>query len=198
MFVWVKSFIDRIFSVVGAFVFAQLPQFYEVYTQRLAGHLAELQLQIEQITNSARMSGRTLDEYIQQFKSSGESTFANQGTVMEQMIQRWTSLNEALNAMQNSTAWTRPFAFFSDLQGSIAKGVAEDFQPGLSLSLEGGIYALIGIVAGSLVFYLINGVIFGFFRWIFGSGRRKRQARAGRERGEKSGVTTTSSKEADE
>lgn len=189
MFVWAKSFIDRIFSVVGAFVFAQMPQFYEVYSQRLAGHLAELSLQIQETTTSAQRSGRSLEEYIQQFLSSNQPEFVNQGEQLQRMVERWDSLNIALQAMQSSTPWTRPYEFFSHLQGSIFQGVMHDFQPGLSLSLEGGIYALIGIVAGSAFFYLINTIIFGFFGWLFGWKKKSEKVvYVSRDKGRQAGV----------
>ncbi len=42
----IGSLIDRIFVVVGAFIFSQAPQFFSLYSQRLGGHVAELTLQI--------------------------------------------------------------------------------------------------------------------------------------------------------
>lgn len=156
MFRIVTRFLDRVFGVTGAFCFAQFPQFLDVYKQRLSGHLAELNLQVQQLKASSNLTGKSVDEYIAGFLNNPDIAYAQQGKVMQQMLERWKDLTEASLTLQNANAYTRPLAFLSDLQIDVAKGVIQEFQPGLSFTVESGVYALFGIVFGTAFFFLVR------------------------------------------
>lgn len=144
--------IDRIFSVIGALGLSQVPLFMQQYKHQLAGHISELQLQIHQMTGIAGQSGKTLMQLIQKFRESPDSDFARQGDLMHRMVMRLQSLSEGFLALDTASAFKKPFVFLYHLNGSIAKATLHSFDPGLSFSLEGILYALCGIVLGFLVF----------------------------------------------
>ena len=57
MFKWSVALFDRMFSVGGAVAFSQLPQFMQQYSQRLSGHINELDRQVNLMQNAAEASG---------------------------------------------------------------------------------------------------------------------------------------------
>lgn len=168
MFRWLVKLIDRCFSVAGAVIFAQAPQFYEQYQQRLEGHLSELKLQMNFMNEAAEQSGKSLQEYIDKFLSSTDVDFSRQGILLQKMSDRYQEMNQSLDSLHDTTPWTRPFVFLSNLEGSVAEGVVENFKIGIPLSLEGLVYALVGVIFGFSIFYLIAGIfraIFSKLRW---------------------------------
>jgi hypothetical protein len=158
------SILDRSFAVIGAIVFSQAPEFFQQYTQRLAGHVSELQHHIQLLKNLAKQSGKTIEAYITKFTSNPDPDFAGQGELMKHTLQRWESLHQSLDAMQNGTFYSRPFDFLYYVQSDIVTGTMHNFKPGLSLTTEGALYALLGLLFGYGVYSLIRSI----FRKIFG------------------------------
>lgn len=149
---WIKGFLDRAFAVAGALLLSQAPLFMQQYQQRLAGHVAELQLQIEMMRQAAALSGKTLNQFVQKFLASQDLDFVRQGEIMQSMVQRWESLSEGYIAMNNAVPFLKPFVFLAHLNYEIAKTTFEAFNIGISLSLEGFVYALFGIIIGYFTF----------------------------------------------
>lgn len=150
------SIVDRLCIVAGAFAGSQIPQFMQQYSQRLAGHVSELQQLIDQLRTVAAHSNKSLEEYIQKFLASTDADFAHQGHFMQGMVARWEELNGALLHLMQSSAWTRPLVFMKDLQSDIAHSTFASFQPGINLSVEGLCYAGIGSLMGWAIYQLIS------------------------------------------
>lgn len=155
MLKFLQNFLDRICVVIGALFFVQFPLFMQQYRHQLIGHVAELQFQLQKMRTVATASGKTLEQFIQKFMTSGDQDFSGQGIVMSEMIERWTDLSNSLFAMDNASIWTRPFVFVSHMNYDIAQSTLHSFEPGLPLSYEGAVYALCGICIGYLMFVLI-------------------------------------------
>jgi hypothetical protein len=152
----VGSLFDRLCIIAGAFLGSQIPQFMLQYSQRLAGHVAELQKLLNQLRQAASLSHKTLDQYILKFMASTDPDFAHQGQFMQGIVQRWDALNNALVHLNESSVWVRPFAFVKDIQPDIAQSTLASFQPGINFSLEGLCYAGLGLFLGWLFFQLIS------------------------------------------
>lgn len=160
MLKWLIGLLDRAFAVIGAIVFAQAPLFMQEYTQQLIGRTAELRLQVNAMRQAAGFSGKTLEQLMQKFMENSDSDVVLQGEVMHAMVGRWHQLSEALTVMQDSSLWERPFAFLYHLNSDVFSSTFHQFSLGLPLNLEGGIYAVLGMACGYLVFAIIR----GFFR----------------------------------
>ena len=159
LFLSVGSILDRLCIVAGAFFGSQCPPFMQQYTQRLAGHVAELQQLLDQLRQAAALSHKTLDQYILKFISSTDPDFAQQGKFMQGIFHRWEELNQALVHLNQSSVWMRPYAFFRDIQTDIVQSTMSVFQPGMNLSLEGLCYAGMGMFFGWVSFRLVSKVI---------------------------------------
>jgi len=152
MWKWIINALDRVFAVIGALVFSQAPMFMQQYQQQLAGHVAELQIQIDKMKAVAMNSGKNLESYIEKFTSNSDLDFMRQGELMQKMTDRYRDFSETLLSLNQSSAFTRPFVFISNMYSDIATSTFKTFNFGLEFSLEGLIYALVGIFLGFSIF----------------------------------------------
>lgn len=158
------SMLDRLFVIVGALLGVQIPLFMQQYTQRLSGHVAELNQMVNNLRVLAFQSNKTLDEYIAKFLASSDQDFSRQGEFMQGVVSRWQQLSDTLGSMQASSICTRPFVFLRDLQYDIAKPVFYSFEPGLNLTLEGFSYAVLGAVMGFCLYQAFCKLLTVIFR----------------------------------
>ncbi len=171
-----KSILEGIVAVAGAFVMSQLPIFMQQYMQRLGGHVEELTGLLNSLQQNATLSNKTLAEYIQKFRTNDDPDFALQGEFMSGIATRWQSLKDLLDQLTQSTLWEKPFVFFKGLQGSIFHSTLENFQPGINLTAEGLIYAGVGILLALAIYHLILNGLKALGRLFFG-GRSEKQNR---------------------
>lgn len=154
MIAWLSHILDRVFAAVGAFLFSQIPAFMQQYTQRLGGHLSELNHQLVQLQKVAKLSGKTLPDYVAKFLGSADLDFVRQGELMQQLIERQQVLAQAFTHLIHADAFQRPLFFIRYIQFDIAKGTMQSFQPSLTFSEEGLFYALLGVLAGYGIYAL--------------------------------------------
>lgn len=147
-----NGLMDRLFSVIGALTAAQFPQFVQQYLQRLAGHAAEAQRLLTRYEQAAQDAGMALEPYIRRFQNDPDAVVAEHGQIMMEVSQRAAYLQEAVEALQNSHAFNRPFVFLNYLDREIAYQALLIFQPGVPTTPEGLIYALTGIALGLLCY----------------------------------------------
>lgn len=159
MFKWLVTLLDRLFAVAGALVFSQAPLFIHQYSLQLAGHQAELNLQINTMRQAALQTGKSLDQYIQKFISSTDHDFQLQGEIMQAMVVRWNHLSETLSSLQDSSLFHRPFIFLQHFDTEIVKSTANNFHLGIPLNPEGACYAVIGVIFGFLTFFIIRKIV---------------------------------------
>lgn len=150
-----KSILEGLVAVVGAFAMSQLPIFMQQYTQRLGGHVEELASLLQLLQQNAALSNKSLEEYIHKFRTNGDPDFALQGEFMSGIAARWHELNTLLDQLTQSTLWAKPFVFFHGFQGSIFHSTLETFQPGINLTAEGLIYAGLGILLALGIYHLL-------------------------------------------
>lgn len=148
---WLGGLLDRVCAATCGLVFAQMPLFMQQYTQQLLGREAELRLQVNAMQQAAQLSGRSLQAYIQKFIQNSDIDFSRQGEIMQAMYHRWQSISEGLSAMQHSSAWERPFVFMVHFNDETFQGTLQHFSFGLPFTLEGGAYALCGLITGYLL-----------------------------------------------
>ena len=159
---WFVSLLDRIFAVGGALICVQAPMYIQQYGHQLSGRVAELKLQVNGMMNAASEGSKTLPQFIKRFLESGDSDFMRQGQLMQSSADRYEALSGALNSLNHSSAISRPFVFLRDFNWDIASATFSDFQPGISFSLEGIAYGLVGLGLGYGLFCLLSKLICGF------------------------------------
>jgi len=164
----IDTLLDRIFSVVGAVVFSQLPQFMLLYTDVVAGALAEAKKNVAVYQKQAASTGKSLSAFIQKHLGASDPDFQASGRAMEAALGRIKEYERFLTEMKTSAVWQKPFLFFQHLDSDLLDAVI--FTPAIPANLEGAIYALLGILFG-LLFY--NVVIKAPLILIAGKKKRK-------------------------
>jgi hypothetical protein len=69
---------------------------------------------------------------------------------------RLASLTAARDALQNASGFVRPYDFASHLQPEIALGTLAAFRPALPLTVEGFLYAIVGLFLGVALVNLVH------------------------------------------
>jgi hypothetical protein len=142
-----SKLVDRALCVFGAVLFSQLPEFFQQYVQRLGGHLAEAQRQLEQFRQAARQSGLNLDQLAADVGAQKDAAVAHLGRVIVETHARVDALAASEAALRNASAWARPFVFLGHVDPGIARGTWEAFKPAVPTTAEGLAYAAVGMVA---------------------------------------------------
>jgi hypothetical protein len=139
-------------------LFAQFPNFYTQYLQRLGGRAEQAEAQAQRIAEAARAEGLSLEAYVGLFHRSPVSAHRRQGRLLEQELDDAARLGSAYLALRDAPAAARPFVLARHLELRIARRTLGDFGPAIPLTAESLVYALLG-VAGVL------GVGAGVARW---------------------------------
>ena len=140
-----EAIVDRVLCVAGAVAFSQAPEFMQQYLQRLGGSLDEARHIVGKYEDAAQQAGKPLADYIAQISASPDTAAAPLGGVMENAVERMNDLAAAQAALQDASVFTRPFAFFANVDAQIAKNTWLAFKPAVPTTVEGLVYALVGI-----------------------------------------------------
>lgn len=143
---------DRGSAAAGALLFSQIPLFIAHYVQRLGGHVDELARVVGKYRSAALENGKGLEEYIAKFVNSSDIDFVSAGKNMKLNIDRLADLKGALEQLTSSGPFKKLLYFIRDIDLEIARAAAKNFSFGISFTMEGLIYAVCGLVAGSLVY----------------------------------------------
>lgn len=152
MFRLLSGLFDRILAVLGAFLFSQAPLFIQQYTHRLAGHVTELNMQIEQIRKAASLSNKSLEQFIKKFLVNPDIDFIRQGEIMQGMVTRSETLSANYQALLNAGILEKPFLFLKYLDVDIAKAALNSFEMGIVFTVEGLAYGFLGMIFGVLAY----------------------------------------------
>ncbi len=155
-FSFIESLVDRIISVTGAIIFAQMPAFIVQYQQRLGGHVDELKHLIDKYKSYAASNNRTLDEYINVHLQSSVKEFASTGQLMAENLERFNELGKALKELADSTGLIRLFMFFKNIDIDIYRGTMKNFVPGITFSTDAVLYGITGVIIFMSIYWLIK------------------------------------------
>ncbi|MES1194692.1 MAG: DUF2937 family protein [Opitutus sp.] len=150
----VEGLLDRVLCVVGAILFSQAPEFMQQYLQRLGGRLDEARLHVLQFQHTAAESGLTLERLISQTTANADPAVARLGGVMTAAIARVGTLEQAQTAILHASLWARPFVFLRNFDPAIARSTWSIFRPAVPTTLEGLVYALLGMLVLLAVYRL--------------------------------------------
>lgn len=153
-----EKLLDRALCVGGAVIFSQAPEFMQQYLQRLGGHLDEARRQLEQFKKVAAQSGISLEQFIAQTNANPDVAVAKLGGVMSEAGVRVEHLETAQVAIAGASPLGRPFAFLRHVDAEIANATWSFYKPAVPTTVEGLLYALLGMAVLLGIYYgLIKG-----------------------------------------
>ena len=147
--------LDRVLAVAGAVLFSQAPEFFQQYLQRLGGHLDEARRLLAQFEQTARQAGVSLDDFIRRTAANTDTAVARLADTMTDAVERVQSLQAAHDALRDASAWSRPFVFLRHVDWEIARATGAVFKPAVPVTLEGGLYALAGMLLFVGLYHLL-------------------------------------------
>ncbi len=148
------NLIDRALCVGGAVLVSQAPEFMQQYLQRLGGHLDESRRQLDQFRQSATQAGLTLEQLIHQTAATADPVVAQLSDVMAGAQARTETLQAAYDTLGQASLWARPFVFLRHLDAGIARATWTAFRPAVPTTVEGLIYAAVGMLLLLGVYHL--------------------------------------------
>ena len=132
-----------------AFLFAQGPAFILQYMNHLSGHIQEINYQLNIL--KSMFEEEDLLALSIKLKESHEYYGMKQGDYIQVFIQRKAKFDASQNSLRHASIWTAPFYLLRYLDISIAEETVTDFNFGIPLTFDGGMYALFGALFGNLI-----------------------------------------------
>lgn len=154
---WLNSFgslIDRIICVVVAVIFLQAPVLMNQYQNVLAGAQVEASRTYERLEEIALRFDQSVEDFLAELLADDNPKVVANAEADQEQVDRYRWYSEALTAFADANAFTRPMVFFQYLDPQLLDAVV--FQPGLPLTVEGFVYALLGIVLAMGVISLVK------------------------------------------
>ena len=153
----VDGLMDRVCAVVGAIMMSQIPGFISHYVQRLGGHVDEAKLNVagwQEIAN--KTTDGSIGKLVSRYQGSDMAETVEAGRKCLADIDRLENLQEALVAITDASAWSRPFAFLGHIDLSVGRSALGSYTPNVPVDLPGLVYAAIGLVLAVLIYHGIK------------------------------------------
>jgi hypothetical protein len=141
-------------AALGAAVFAQFPEFYQQYLQRLGGRLDQARLDVARIAQDAAILGRSVQAYIEELLASGTEAARLAARRELARLDSADQLQGAYAALRDAGPLERPIALLRHLDGGVARETLRVFEPAVPVTIEGLLYGAAGLVAGLLLLSL--------------------------------------------
>ncbi len=149
-----RSVIDKIFFAVGLFIGSQIPNFIVQYRQRVGGRLDQARENLEQFQQIAnKFHNGSITELIKKHLSSADPTFNEEGLVIKKLVEKTNYLLESYNSLDTNLINQIKYLIFN-IDMEIASATWSIYKPGLILTVEEIICALVFGFLFSFVFYL--------------------------------------------
>lgn len=129
-----RSIADGLAAVVGAALSSQIPEYVQQYMQRLGGHRDE----------AAR--------HLLTLRTQGVSA---SDVLLASAEARAMTLAQALDALGSASDLARPIVFSRIMDPVIARATLDAFRPAVPLTVEGLVYAGVGLLVALLLLHLI-------------------------------------------
>jgi hypothetical protein len=162
----IGAVLDRIICVVMALLLAQFPVYYAQYLDVLSGARMAASKTYEDMQTrlgpQAQQRGLSVDELVEQLTRNDDPLVRELSGVNQDAIVRYQAYSEAFEALKQAPVWQRPFALSRHFDNDIHQAI--QFEPNVPLTLEGVIYAFLGILLGMLLAGLLRRIWKALFK----------------------------------
>ena len=133
-------------AVLGAGAFAQFPEFFQQYLQRLGGRVDQARIDLDRILSDAALLGRTLEAYLEELLASGTEAARQAARRELERVDQATDLQSAYDALSLAGPLERPFLFVRHFDPGVAEETLSIYAPALPATGEGLAYAAVGML----------------------------------------------------
>lgn len=133
-------------------LFCQFPVFVEQYRMHLEGHKKEAERVFTLITQAAKSSDKSLEQYIEKFSLHKDSDIRSQGELMTNAQARYLFLCRATDALDRINPVVRPLVFLGYVDFDIVIETARSFSPGILITKEVLFWGVFGLLFGLFLF----------------------------------------------
>lgn len=150
------------FAMLAGVVSAQFPEYAQQYRQRLGGALDELNAIIARFDADAAQSGLSEQGGIMRLKSNPDVFVQGRAGQMKDVIARRDRLAQQSQAFTHDGNFRRVWELAAHADPSIAWRAYQSFEPGIPVTTEGIVSAVIGFFLGGALIKLLG---WPFERW---------------------------------
>lgn len=155
-----KNLADKIVFAIAAIIGLQIPNFIGQYRQRLGGHFDEASQNLKSYEGIAEETIGTTDlDALATHYQQGSSDVQIIGEKLVEDVARADRLGLLVENLEGASIFGRLKHLIVDLEMPVARATMSDYQPGLPITPEAIMYALIFGIIATLLF---NWILFLF------------------------------------
>lgn len=149
---WIYKLIDKVVFFVAALAGMQIPEFTQQYRQRLGGHLAEAEHHLARYQQLADDSfGGDIRQLAQGFLVKPDETISRTGELILGLVARVEYLKSSILALNDAGLLNQVLYMMTRIDPEIAMAALREFKPGVPLTYDAAIYALLFGLLASLI-----------------------------------------------
>lgn len=137
-----------VFSLLAAALTSQLPEFAQQYRQRLGGAIDELNRVLSDFDRDAAARDMDRAKALQRMREDADKFVQARGLRIGEYQERFTRLQRQRENFQTAGSLQRIAVMSRDFDSDIAMRAWADFEPAAPLTMEGGVAAGAGFLAG--------------------------------------------------
>jgi hypothetical protein len=139
----IRGFLDRIILVIGVVAAGCIPSFIAQYRQRVGGQLNQVLQDLAPFQAIANQSHHgSLQELIRYHLASVDTTFRNEGTAIQTMVDSAERLRHALQAL-NTDLYHQMIYLLTNFDPLTARATWNIFSPAFNITPESVVFALV-------------------------------------------------------
>lgn len=140
---------ERVIAVLFAVAAAQFPIYYVAYGNTLAGVQLEAEARYRELEREAALLHLGVEAFIDRHESNPDEVFRASGRIHRTTVEHYLRYTAMDAALRGAPVWQRPLVLAQNFDPQLH--AAMQFQPGVPLTLEAGVYALIGVLLAWLL-----------------------------------------------
>ncbi|WEK03814.1 MAG: DUF2937 family protein [Candidatus Devosia phytovorans] len=145
----------RVIAGIGgvglAVVLSQFPEYAQQYTQRLGGAVDELRIITQRFDTEAAAAGLDRQQALDRYNTATDGFIVGRGTSEAANFVRLEQLSGTLAQIQNADPVERLQSLPAYLDSDIGRRTLENYKPAVPVTMEGILYAGVGLILGYLV-----------------------------------------------
>jgi hypothetical protein len=144
------------FAMIAGVVSAQFPEYAQQYRQRLGGALDELNAIVARFDADAAKNGLSEPQGVTHLQQNPDPFVRSRGDQMKDVIARRNKLQDQAQIFADDGSFKRVWALVTQADPLIAWRAYQSFEPGVPVTTEGFVSALIGFVIGGGLIRLLG------------------------------------------